>query len=59
MKTIATIIHNISFPLEIIDSRGYIIYYEDCDGFWLVGDYDESGNEIYHENSIGRIENLL
>ena len=56
MKTIKDIIHQITFPLEILDSNYFLIYYEDKNGYWAVGDYDENGNEIYYENSEGRIE---
>ena len=43
------------FPLEIKDSKGKIIYYEDSDGYWHKFEYDSKGDLIYYENSEGTI----
>ena len=54
MKTIAKIIHNNTFPLNILDSNGNTLYREYIAGFWYKQKYD-NGKEIYYENSTGYI----
>ena len=56
MKSIAQIIHQNKFPLYIIDSNSKIGYYEDSRGFWAKQRFNEKGQEIYYENSIGIVD---
>ena len=53
MKSIAEIIHNKTFPLEILDSIGNLRYYEHSDNAWWKSKFDHNGNEIYCEYSTG------
>ena len=55
MKTIANIIHHKNFPIEIRDSNGDQIYYEDSEGDWWKSEYDDKCNLIYSEDSDGFI----
>jgi hypothetical protein len=65
-KTIAQELGIKEFPFEIMDDRGRLIYHErnrhfwqisglDAETFWARFEYDEKGNQIYFENSYGRI----
>jgi hypothetical protein len=53
MKTIAQQLNVKEFPLEIKDSQGNQIYYENSNGYWFKSEYDSNGNIIYYENSKG------
>ncbi len=53
--TIAQQLNITTFPFEIKDEQGRLIYHEFIDGSWLKKEYDQNGNEIYYENSIGYI----
>ena len=44
---------DIEYPIELKDSKGNEIYYEDWNGFWYKREYDSKGNEIYFETSNG------
>lgn len=57
MKSIGNIIHTKTFPLNIIDSRGDIVYFENIDGQWWKEKYD-NGHEIHFEDSSGIIIRL-
>ena len=39
------------FRIELYDSNGNKIYYEDSDGDWCKKEYDSNNNEIYYEDS--------
>ena len=39
--------------LEIFDKNGYLIYFEDSDGYWARGEFDSKGNQTYFETSEG------
>ena len=54
--TIAQQLNITTFPFEIKDNQGRVIYHEFSDGFWWKCEYNQNGNEIYYENSIGCIE---
>jgi hypothetical protein len=41
--------------LEIRDTNGNPIYWEDSDEYWAKWEYDSQGNLIYCENSYGVI----
>jgi hypothetical protein len=66
MKTIAQQLGVTDFPFDIRDKRGNLIYHErdrhfwqisglDAKTFWARWEYDEKGNQIYFENSYGKI----
>jgi len=56
MKTIAQQLNIKDFPFRIKDSNGDVIYYEYSNGFWWKQEFDFNGNNIYFENSYGRIK---
>ena len=56
MKTIAQIIHQNNFPLELRDLNDSMIYYENGSRHWYKCRYDSDGKEVYYENFEGRIE---
>jgi hypothetical protein len=39
-----------SFPIEIKDANGCMIYYEDSDDYWYRFVYDANGYVTYYEN---------
>ena len=41
------------FPLEIYDSRGNGVYYEESTGYWRKSEFDSEGNRVYYEESTG------
>ena len=54
MKTIAQQINwdfEANGTLEIKDKNGFLIYYEDSNGYW--GKYNYKGNKIYYDISDG------
>ena len=53
MKTIAQQLNIKTFPFEIRDNNGNIIYSENSNDSWIKYEYDSNGNEIYYENSDG------
>jgi len=53
--TIAQQLKITTFPFEIKDAKGKIIYREWSDGWWVKREFDQDGNRIYHEDSDGRI----
>ena len=55
MKSIGTIIHKKTFPLNILDSNDRRIYHENILGFWLIRKYESDGTVIYAEHSTGYI----
>ena len=58
MKTIAQQIKwdfEANGTLEIKDKNGNLIYWENLNGFWSKREYDSQGNEIYYEDSDGKI----
>jgi len=55
MKTIAQQLNIKTFPFEVKDENGNILYYEKSNGYWGKYTYDENGNEVYYENSEGEI----
>ncbi len=42
--------------LEIKDENGDVIYCEYSDVYWFKTEYDSQRNLMYHEDSIGRID---
>ena len=54
--TIAQRLNIKDFPFVIRDSGDRIIYYENSDHFWEIHEYEQSGKQIYYENSEGLIE---
>jgi hypothetical protein len=55
MKTIAQQLNVKDFPFEIKDKNNNLIYYENSNNFWWIGEYDKNKNEIYYEDSNGYI----
>jgi hypothetical protein len=55
MKTIAQQLNIKEFPFEIKDSRGNRIYWENSTGGWVKCEYYSNMNEVYLEDSNGRI----
>jgi len=53
--TIAQQLNITTFPFEIMDNQGRLIYFEESYGYWEKAEYDQNGNQIYYENSNGRI----
>jgi hypothetical protein len=53
--TIAQQLNITTFPFEIRDEKGRVIYHEERDGWWFKREYDQNGNEIYLENRYGFI----
>ena len=53
MKTIAEIIHLNKFPLNIIDSNGNTLYYEEDCGYWSMYRYNFNGRETLWRRSNG------
>jgi signal peptidase I len=51
--TIAQQLKITTFPFEIKDKKGMVIYHEESNGWWVKREYDQDGNEIYYENSSG------
>ena len=45
------------FPFVIYDNRLDKLYYEDRTGYWCKREFDDDGNQIYYEDSNGRIVN--
>jgi hypothetical protein len=41
--------------LKIKDKNGFILYFEDSDGYWSKREYNSDGNIIYYQNSDGKI----
>jgi hypothetical protein len=56
--TIAKQLNITTFPFEIKDAKGRLIYSEDSDGYWIKRKYDQYGNQIYYENSNGYWEKV-
>ena len=54
-KTIAQQLNIKSFPFNIKDEKGNLIYYEDSNSYWTKSQYDEKGNRICYETSNGYI----
>jgi hypothetical protein len=54
--TIAQRLNINKFPFVIRDSGDRIIYYESSDQFWEIHEYEQSGKQVYYENSEGLIE---
>ena len=50
-KTIAQQLNIKTFPFEIKDGKGKIIYFENSDGFWSKREYNDKGNVIYYKSS--------
>ena len=42
-----------NLPIEIRDSNGNEIYYEESNGYWSKREYDSKGNITYFETSDG------
>jgi hypothetical protein len=55
MKTIAQQLNVKDFPFEIKDKNNNLIYYENSNNIWWIGEYDKNNNEIYYEDSYGYI----
>lgn len=53
MKTIGQIIHNTTFPLELLDLNGKERYYENSRHYWAIVEFDSNGEENYWEDSAG------
>ncbi len=51
--TIAKQLNIKTFPFEIKDANGKLIYIETSNGYWDKAKYDTNGNRIYYENSDG------
>jgi hypothetical protein len=51
--TIAQQLKITTFPFEIKDNQGRLIYSEESNGFWWKKEFDQNGNQIYYENSSG------
>ena len=52
-KTIAQQLNVKTYPFEIKDTKGKIIYSETSNGLWIKWEYDTKGNQIYSETSNG------
>jgi len=44
---------DIEYPIELKDSKGNEIYFEDSDGYWNKREYDSNSNVTYFEDSDG------
>ncbi len=55
-KTIAQQLNITEFPFKIEDSKGNLIYLEFENQYWAKYKFDDNGNQIYYENSEGKIE---
>ena len=53
--TIAQQLNITTFPFEIKDDNGNIIYVELSNGTWIKWEFDDGGNQVYFENSDGTI----
>lgn len=53
MKTIANILHQQTFPLGILDSNGFEVYYEEDCGYWSIYEYNSNGQETLWRRSNG------
>ena len=52
-QTIAQFLKVNTFPFEIKDKNGKLIYREVSNGYWNKREYDDEGYEIRFENSYG------
>ena len=52
-QTIKGLFREVKYPIDLYDSNGNMIYWQDITGYWQKSEYDEQGNEIYFENSNG------
>jgi hypothetical protein len=52
-QTIAQFLKVNTFPFEIKDKNGKLIYRETSNGLWIKSEYDDQGKEIRFENSDG------
>ena len=52
-QTIAQFLKIKTFPFDIKDAKGNVIYYEYSNGYWCKRERDAKGNEIYYEDSDG------
>lgn len=52
-KTIAQILHQKTFPLEIVALNETITYYENANEYWEICKYDSDGDECFYEDSKG------
>jgi len=55
-KTIAQELNITDFPFEIKDGNGNLIYLEFENQYWAKYRFDSEGNQVYYENSDGKIE---
>ncbi len=53
--TIAKQLNIKTFPFEIKDANGKLIYIETSNGYWGKSEYDTNGERIYFEGSSGLI----
>jgi len=52
MKTIAQQLNIKSFPFEVKDNNGNLLYREDNDGYWVKKEYNNNGSkQTYYINS--------
>jgi hypothetical protein len=41
--------------MTVFNEQGYVIYFENSNGYWCKQEFDDQGNLIYIEDSDGRI----
>jgi len=46
---------DITYPIELKNKDGNIVYYEDVDGSWIKYKYDDEGLLVYSEDSKGEV----
>ncbi len=44
---------DVAYPIQLKDSRGNEVYFENCHGTWTKYEFDSNDNEIYAEYSTG------
>jgi hypothetical protein len=54
-KTIAQQLGVTKFPFLIEDENDSTIYSESSNGYWVKRKYDSNYNDVYYENSNGKI----
>jgi len=52
-QTITQFLNVKTFPFQIKDENGKVIYRENPNGDWIKREFDSNGNEIYWETSNG------
>jgi len=46
---------DITYPIELKNKDGNVVYYEDVDGNWIKYKYNDEGLLVYSEDSKGEV----